>query len=108
MGPYWHHLEGTADVLNSRMWGQEPGVLKLGLQEEGMVQKLGYSLWVSLVSGPQSMGTGTGLCLEKGDRGCSLSTWDSIVQSTQAESPALTHSPVLTSQPSCPIRLHHC
>lgn len=73
-----------------------------------MVQKVGRSLRVGLVSGPTGgVGTGTGLCLEKGDKGCGLSTWDSVVQSTEAESPALTPPPVLTCQPSCPIRLRH-
>lgn len=54
--PYWHLLEGEADVLNSWTQGQGPGVLKLCLQEEGMVQKVGHSLWVGLVSGPTGCG----------------------------------------------------
>ena len=55
--------------------------------------------------GPQAEGTGTGPCVGKGDEGCSLSTWDSVVQSTWAESRAWAPSPVLTCQPSCTFRL---
>lgn len=69
-----------------------------------MLQKLGSSVWIGgLLSGPQAAGPGAGMCMGKGDEGCSPSTWDSVVQSTGAESFAWAPSPVLTCQPSCPL-----
>lgn len=64
-----------------------------------------HFVWVGLVSGPWTVGAGTGLCVEKSDEGFSPFTWDSVVQSTWVESPTRACSPVLTCQPSCPISL---
>lgn len=101
--PSWHLPERRAGIPSSWL-----GVSKLcwTLWGEGVLQKMGSSVWVGLLSGgPQAEGTGTGPCVGKGDEGCSLSTWDSVVQSMWAESRAWTPSPVLTCQPGCPFRL---